>query len=96
MTGRRSYPTFIMINNRIITEVIIDPHYEKKHADISDTLILKIIQTFNGLEVAAESRQGKWTYYRVEAFRFEGKRYRIVFCLQDSGSFIGIVNCHRR
>lgn len=38
----------IMINGRFINRIVIDPHVEK-HKDITDELILKIVQKMNGV-----------------------------------------------
>ena len=50
MTERRSYPTDLVINGRRINEVIIDSHYETKHSDINDALILKLVSLLDGRE----------------------------------------------
>jgi hypothetical protein len=43
---RREYSVSIVVNQIRITKVIIDPHYEAKHAaSISDELILKLVKT---------------------------------------------------
>lgn len=33
---RRSYNVVLTANGRLITEVVIDPHYEENHPDIND------------------------------------------------------------
>lgn len=40
MSERRRYTMRLVVNGRQINEVIIDPHYESKHPDINDALIL--------------------------------------------------------
>jgi hypothetical protein len=35
MGERRSYPLLLTVNGRRLNEVVIDPHYETKHEDIS-------------------------------------------------------------
>jgi hypothetical protein len=44
MTGRRVQAAKLVVNGRPITEVIIDPHYEAKHPDIDDALILQLVR----------------------------------------------------
>ena len=31
--ARREYPVELKINEKLITKVVIDPHYEEKHAE---------------------------------------------------------------
>ena len=42
--NRREYDIRIVVNRKRISKVIIDPHYEEKHAEsISDEIILKLV-----------------------------------------------------
>ena len=96
MSERRTYSVNLVINGRIIHEVIIDPHYEAKHPDIDDSLILKLVEDLNGKEFEPENREGDWEFFMLDRIDFEGKQYRLVWCLRDDCLFIGIVNCFRR
>ena len=44
MEQRRTYlfPK-IVLNGRKVTQVVVDPHYELKHQDIDDALILDLV-----------------------------------------------------
>ena len=44
MTGRRAYVLNLRINGRQINKVVMDPHYQAKHPDISDALILELVK----------------------------------------------------
>ena len=45
MKMRRRYPAFLLINGVLINEIVIDPHYERKHSDhMNDELIIQIVK----------------------------------------------------
>ena len=47
--SRRTYPIDIEINERRLKPVVIDPHYEEKHADcVDDQIVLQLVQLLNG------------------------------------------------
>lgn len=48
---RREYDISITVNRKRISKVIIDPHYEEKHAaSISDEIILTLVKDLDGRE----------------------------------------------
>jgi hypothetical protein len=96
MSERRSYPTNLLINGRSIHEIVIDPHYESKHQDISDVLILELVTSLNGKEYQPDERDGEWEYFMLDLIEHQGKTYRLVWCLRDACLFIGVINCFRR
>lgn len=93
---RRRYPVNIAFNGRWIREVLIDSHYECKHPDMSDALILAIVGQLNFREIRAERVKGVWSYYAFDQLKHAGKNYRLVWCIQDGGRFLGVINCFRR
>ena len=49
---QREYLLRIEINGRKLNKVIIDSHYEQKHADsMNDVLILELVKTLNGRNI---------------------------------------------
>ena len=49
--SRREYSVNMKVNGLMINKVIIDPHYEEKHADtVNDEIILELVKTLNGSE----------------------------------------------
>lgn len=96
MSERRTYPADLVINGRPIHEIVIDPHYEAKHEDIDDALILALVCGLDGREFQAESRDGEWEFFMLDRIDFQSKQYRLVWCLRDDCLFIGVVNCFRR
>ena len=96
MSQRRSYAVNMVVNGRKIKEVVIDPHYESRHSNIDDDLILELVGYLNRKEFLAEERDGEWEYFMLDQIEHGGKFYRLVWCMRDRSSFIGVINCFRR
>jgi hypothetical protein len=96
MSERRSYVVKMVVNGREINEVIIDPHYETKHSDIDDALILKFVQYLDEREFLPDEHDGEWEYFMLDRIKHQGKFYRLVWCMRDHLLFIGVINCFRR
>lgn len=96
MKARRSYPVFLTINDRDFSEVVIDPHYEEKHYEMSDFLILRIVKELDGRSIPLQTRKENWQFFEVDDLMYSGKQYRLIFCLHDSKAFVGVINCFRR
>ncbi len=95
--NRREYDISITINELRIKKVIIDPHYELKHAEsISDEIILKLVHTLDGQVVEAEDVSPPYSYFSRDGISLEGKLYKLVWLLEDDQIYIGIVNAYRR
>jgi hypothetical protein len=86
----------LLVNGRSIEEVVIDPHYEIKHPDIDDKLILEMVRCLDGKEFQPETRQGEWEFYVLDRIGYQGRQYRLVWCLRDASPFLGVINCFRR
>jgi hypothetical protein len=96
MSQRRSYSVNMVVNGRKVTDVVIDPHYESRHSNIDDALILEMVKYLNGREFMAEERDGEWEYFMLDRVEHGGKFYRLVWCMSHQSSFIGVINCFRR
>ena len=51
--GRRIYPIKLVVNNRQLDQLIIDPHYEKKHGSyLTDEIIYNfaVLRYFTNLD----------------------------------------------
>ena len=94
--GRRIYPIKLVVNNRQLNEVHIDPHYEEKHPYMNDEKIYEIVQVLNNRSFIPQDRQGSWEYFVSEPVLYRGRNYRLVWCLEDNSSFIGVRNCFYR
>ena len=96
MSQRRSHAVNMVVNGRKINEVVIDPHYESRHSDIDDALILELVENLNRQEFLAEEKDGEWEYFMLDRIEHGGKFYRLVWCMGNHSSLIGIINCFRR
>lgn len=95
---RRAYTLNLTVNRRAIETVIIDSHYEEKHADtVNDETILALVQSLDGEEREPESfDDAGFQYFATEPHYYEGKPYRLVWILPEEGSYLGVINCYRR
>lgn len=96
MSERRSYSVKMVVNGRNINEVVIDLHYEAKHSDIDDALILELVKYLDGREFLPEEYDREWEYFMLDRIEHQGKLYRLVWCMRDHCLFIGVINCFRR
>lgn len=94
---RREYDISIVVNRIQITKVIVDPHYEEKHAaSISDELILELVKTLDGQVFEPDDVSPPYSYFRTEGIEFNGRSYRLIWLLEDGHIYIGVVNAYRR
>lgn len=95
---RRKFQIDLTINGLPIKELVIDPHYEKRHgASVTDEIILALITGLDGIEIEPDAvDKAGFRYFVTEPHYFEGKPYRLVWLLPRDSSFLGIVNCFRR
>jgi hypothetical protein len=93
---RRSYGVDIVVNGLHITEVIIDSHYEKKHPDVTDEIICRLVLTLDGKEFVHEMVKDGFQFYMLDRIPLDGKLYRLVWCMQDECIYIGVINAFRR
>jgi len=94
---RRSYAVSLVVNNQHIKRVIIDPHYELKHANtITDSLILELVKLLDGEYFSSEIVEDSFEYYMTENLSLDGKRYRLVWLIEKEELFIGVINAFRR
>lgn len=94
--NRRRYAVILRINGQLITEVEIDPHYEDKHPDISDEVILNLVKLLHGsISEPLRIHQG-WMYYVDKKLKLNDKLYRLIWCIETENSHsIGVINCFR-
>ena len=94
---RREYAISITFNFKLITKVIIDPHYEKKHADsVSDEIILELVQKLDGQVMVPDDVNPPYAYFAEDKMEIEGRFYKLIWLLEDNQIYIGVVNAYRR
>lgn len=94
---RREYDIKVVINKTKITKVIIDPHYEEKHAEsINDEIILGLIEKLSGNSFEPEDIKGPYSYFVTSKMELNGKLYKLIWLLEDNDIYIGVINAYRR
>lgn len=85
------------MNEKRISKVVIDSHYEEKHAEsISDEVILKLVRDLDGREFEPEDEDPPYAYFTTDKMELNGKLYKLVWLLEDEQIYIGVVNAYRR
>lgn len=92
---RVEYSVSIVINNRQIKRVVVDPHYKDKHPEISDALIVRLVKSLSGQVFRVEVRKGDFEYFTVEPVMDAGKPYRLVLLIALGQDFLGVINAFR-
>jgi hypothetical protein len=94
---RREYDIKITVNGRRITQVVIDPHYELKHSrSMNDEMIVELVKQLDGLRFEPVDIDPPFQYFVTDGLQFEGKKYKLIWLLEDRKVYIGVVNAHRR
>jgi hypothetical protein len=95
--GREVYKLELTVNGRAISKVIIDLHFKKKHrAVITTQIILALVRLLNGGTFMPISNKDSFEYFEAENLRLDGKKYRLIWLLEDHEMYIGVVNAYRR
>ena len=81
--ARRSHPLTIRFNERLFTRVEIDPHFEKKHPDMTDPIILELVKALEGKISPAVDEDHGFKFF-VEHPWLHGKAYRIILTYSDA------------
>jgi len=95
MEERSEYPLEININGRQLSRVVIDHHYRIKHPDISDDLILVLVQQLNKGNFPIEEEKEGYQYFTVEPVVHDKRPYRLVLLLYLHDDFLGVINAFR-
>lgn len=90
---RREYLMKMIFNKRSFNRIIIDSHYEEKHPEIDDELILEIIKLLDGKVIDVAHESDGFKYFAHELYYLE-KPYRIVLTYTDE-DFLGVINTFR-
>jgi hypothetical protein len=94
---RRIYLVTLTVNERPIHQVIIDSHYEEKHAEsITDEIILALVSKLDGKIFDADDRDEEFEYFKTDPIAYNEKNYRLIWLLKDDCMFIGVINAYRR
>lgn len=96
--SRREYSVRLNINGRSLEKVVIDPHYEEKHADsVTDETILALVKQLDGKTFGPiDKDENGYLYFVNDRMELEGCFYKLIWLLHDNELFVGIVNAYRR
>ncbi len=92
---RREHNLTITLNKRRFDRVVIDPHYEINHPDMTDKIVLELIKQLDASEtepVAGPDNDG--FVYLAKELLWHSKTYRIVLTYCEE-SFLGVINAFR-
>lgn len=85
----------IVINGFRVSQVVIDPHYEEKHAEsIDDARILMLVGKLDGRYELPEAVSNGYSYFST-LIELEGKQYRLIWLLEAGTIYVGIINAYR-
>ena len=94
---RREYPLFLIINDVLITKVVIDPHYEQKHQkSVNDEIILELAKTLNAKEHRHIAISKTYKYFVNDKVKYRERFYKLIWMLEDNENYLGIINVYRR
>jgi len=90
---RKVYTLNIETNGYSFPKVEISQHYQEKHPDITDELVLELLKLFVDKK---DFQPDKLTtdYFVLEKILHLGKKYKLVWQIENGKNFI-VVNCHR-
>jgi hypothetical protein len=74
----------IKVNQKLINEIIISPHYEIKHSkNITDEIILELVKMLNNKNFPIEDKKTNPNreFFMVDNLIYQNKRYRLIWCL---------------
>lgn len=95
--ARREYKINLMFNEQQIVKVIIDNHFEGKHSDsIDDQIIFKLVSLLDGQIQLPEDSDPPYSYFVKDGIELNGKKYKLIWLLEDSCFYIGVINAYRR
>jgi len=95
---RKTYPQSIEFNETLYTSILIDQHYKEKHPDISDELILAMLNLVihkSKHDPESEADHSGFQYFRIEPIEFQDNPYRLILVTCRGENFLGVVNAFR-
>ena len=95
-SNRSTHQITLTVNDKPIGSVMIDYHYLEKHSEsMSDALILDLVKSLDGGTFVPVKVTEEYEYYTTEPVEWNGKPYRLIWCLQNGEDYIGVINAFR-
>jgi len=91
--NKETYPSKLEANGYKFSEVVISHHYQEKHSDITDELILELLRLFVDKKTFQPDKLTT-DYFVLEKLLHQGKKYKLIWQIENKNSFI-VVNCYR-
>lgn len=78
--------------------MVIDPHYEEKHAgSVNDEVILELVMQLNGKTFSpTDTDEDGYKYFVNDHMEHDGKFYKLIWLIHNEQVYVGIVNAYRR
>lgn len=77
--------------------MIIDPHYQLKHAlSVDDKIILELVKLLDGGVFPVVDSDGQFDYFVTDRLILRNKAYKLIWLIERNKIYIGIVNAYRR
>ena len=83
----------IEVNGYSFSKVDIDQHYQEKHSDITDQLILELLKLFVDKRTFQPDKLTT-DYFVLEKIFHHGKKYKLIWQINNQTSLL-VVNCYR-
>lgn len=90
---KKTYPLKLEVNGYHFPEVDISQHYQEKHPDITDELILELLKLFVDKRTFQPDKLTT-DYFVLEKILHHDKKYKLVWQIKNKNTFI-VVNCYR-
>lgn len=84
----------LIVNNRVITKIIIDSHVDK-HADhIDDEMIKLVVRCLNGEVYLPIGEDNGFAYFATN-LKYEERWYKLIWLLEGDDLYIGVITIYR-
>ena len=92
---RREYEIeSLLINNRLIKKLIIDPHVDKHSDHIDDELIKNIVASLSGGQYCPVKEEHGFSYFATN-IEYEDSWYKLIWLLEDNSLYLGVITAFK-
>jgi hypothetical protein len=84
----------VIVNEIVITKLIIDDHVDKHVDHINDDLIKKLIRSLNGETFIPAGERNGFQYF-ASVIKDGGQSYKLIWLLEDKALYIGVITAFR-